>query len=104
MTDKKESTTISAKEVKRVAALSRLQLTDEEIGQASKDLSGVLNHFSLIQNIDTVDVPTADDSTGLVNVTRPDETEEEILATHKQLIELAPDSQEKQIKVKSVFN
>ncbi len=94
---------ITPEDVKRVAALARLQLSAEEIAQASRDLSGILAHFSLIQGINTQGIPTADDSTGLANVVRDDEVASETLASHEQLLKMAPQTQGNQIKVKTIF-
>ena len=95
--------TISRQEVERIAKLSRLGLTDEEISQAAKDLGGVLGHFSEIQKINTTGVKTSDDVTGLTNVTRDDEATSESLCSAQTLLGNAPDTHQGQVKVKAVF-
>lgn len=94
---------ISKQEVERIASLSRLGLTSTEISRATQDLGGVLEHFSQIQQIDTSDVQTSDDVTGLTNITRDDETENKTLCDESTLIDNAPESHEGQIKAKAVF-
>lgn len=94
---------ISQAEVKHIADLARLQLSDEELAAAATDLSNILDHFSNIQAIDTEGVPTSDDVTGLANVMREDAATPEDLATHTELLEAAPEQQESHIKVKAVF-
>lgn len=94
---------ISKQEVQRIAKLSRLGLTDKEISQATKDLSSVLEHFSRIQEIDTSNVSTSDDVTGLANITRDDEDSRETLCDESALLDNAPESHKGQIKVKAVF-
>jgi aspartyl-tRNA(Asn)/glutamyl-tRNA(Gln) amidotransferase subunit C len=95
---------ISTDQVKRVAELARVGLTDTEIIQATKDLSNILSHFATIQDIDTQNVPTSDDITGLKNITRIDEATPETLCSHADLLAAAPDIQSNQIKVKAIFN
>jgi len=97
-------TTITTKEVERIAKLARLGLTKAEIKQATKDLSDVLGHFSQIQSIDTTDTPTSDDVTGLTNVTREDKPSQDNLCDTQTLLDNAPDTHGGQIKVKSVFD
>ena len=96
-------TKISKEEVENIAKLARIGLTKEEISQATEDLSGVLEHFSEIQKIDTSDTETADDITGLSNITRDDEVAGEALCDTGTLLENAPDTHKGQIKVKAVF-
>lgn len=96
-------TQVTEKEVRRIAALARLGLTDAEITKATSDLSGILSHFSVIQNIDTQNVPMAADASGLKNVARIDKAEPDVLAAPSELIELAPEHLDGEIKVKAIF-
>lgn len=94
---------IMPEDVRRIATLARLGLTDTEVQKATKDLSGILSHFSVIQKIDTKDVPAADDASGLKNVSRVDEAHENVLCEADELIALAPDKLGREIKVPAVF-
>jgi len=47
---------ITEKEVRYVAELANLKLTDEEIARFEKELSGILNHFDKLSEIDTTGV------------------------------------------------
>mgnify|MGYP002625366031 CR=1 FL=1 len=93
----------SPKDVRRVATLARLGLTEEEVTKAAKDLGNVLEYFSRIQTINTKGVPTSDDITGSKNVTRADEANPELLCSTESLLGAVPETQDNQIKVKSVF-
>lgn len=95
--------TISPNEVKKVAQLGRLGLTEEEVKRATQQLSGILDHFSEIQKIKTKGVPTSDDVTGLKNVTRDDNAHPEVLCENKELLTRVPETKDGQIKVKAVF-
>jgi aspartyl-tRNA(Asn)/glutamyl-tRNA(Gln) amidotransferase subunit C len=47
---------ITEKEVRYVAGLANLQLTDAEIGKLQVDLSGILEHMDKLKEIDTTGV------------------------------------------------
>lgn len=95
---------ITPEDVKHIAALARLGLTDEEIKQAAKNLSNILDHFSQIQAIDTTNVPTYDNATGLTNVTREDKAEPDAHGTCQTLLKAAPNTKDGHIKVPAVLN
>ena len=47
---------ITEKEVRYVAELADLKLTDEEIARFEQELSGILDHFDKLNEIDTTGV------------------------------------------------
>ena len=94
---------ITPDEVTRIASLARLGLSEKEVQAATQDLSGILGHFSAIQEVDTKNVPTADDSSGLQNVMREDIASAEHLCSTESLLATAPETQNGQIKVHAVF-
>jgi aspartyl-tRNA(Asn)/glutamyl-tRNA(Gln) amidotransferase subunit C len=47
---------ITEKEVRYVADLANLKLTDEEIGRLSKDLDEILTHIDTLNELDTSNV------------------------------------------------
>ena len=95
---------ITEEEVRRIAQLARLGLSDDEVARATQDLQGVLDHFSTIQAIDTEGVPMASDASGLKNVAREDEAAAEALAAHAEVLERAPERKDGQLKVKAIFD
>ena len=94
---------VTTQEVKKVAQLGRLGLSHEEVNRATQQLSSVLDHFSQIQKMKTEGVPTSDDVTGLKNITREDEAKPEELCATDELLKTAPETKDKQFKVKAVF-
>lgn len=86
-------------QVKHVAKLARIKLTDEEVKKFGKQLSAVLNYMEILNEVDTKGVPETSQVTGLTNVMEKDEvmkgqsTREELLACS----ELPVDS--KQVRV-----
>jgi aspartyl-tRNA(Asn)/glutamyl-tRNA(Gln) amidotransferase subunit C len=47
---------ITEKDVRRVAELANLALTDEEVVHMAHDMSGILVHISKLNELDTTDV------------------------------------------------
>ncbi|MEK7499525.1 MAG: Asp-tRNA(Asn)/Glu-tRNA(Gln) amidotransferase subunit GatC [Patescibacteria group bacterium] len=80
---------ITQDEVKKIADLARLHLSDAELGEYSANISGILENFETIRTIDTKNVASADDTSGLQNVTREDVAYENILGTPEQLLKNA---------------
>ena len=64
---------ISEEQVRHVALLARLKLTDEEIARLGEDLNSILGHIDTIQQLDLTDVPPTAHALDMVNETRADE-------------------------------
>lgn len=93
---------ITESDIKKVAALSRLGVTSQEITSSTKNVANILQHFSAIQAIDTKSVPATDSASGLTNVARPDQASSD-LCTPAELIAAVPETKDGQIKVSAVF-
>lgn len=76
-------------EVKKIAELARIAITDAEAQDSATNLSGILEHFESIRSIDTADVPPADDISGLKNVMREDIAQDGVLADPAALLQKA---------------
>lgn len=94
---------ISQDDIKKIAALSRLRLSEEELTEASHNVSAIFDHFAAIQNVDTKEVAAADDVSALKNISRADVAEPESLAAHDRLLELFPRKSGRHLKVSAVF-
>ena len=75
---------ISEKEVKHVAKLARLELTDEEIQKYSKQLGDILKYVEKMNEVDTTGVEPMPHAIPLYNVMREDivkyeETKDELM-------------------------
>ena len=64
---------LSRDEVLHIARLARVALTEEEITKFSEQLSNLLEHFEVLQQVDTTDVPPTAQSVALQGVVRGDE-------------------------------
>lgn len=64
---------ITHDEVRRIAELAELQLTEAEIDRYRDQLAGILSHFRALEELDTSDVPPTQHVLDVQNVLRPDE-------------------------------
>lgn len=76
---------LSEAEVRHLARLARVSVTDEEVVRLQAQLSTILEHFELLNAIDTEGVPPTAQSFDLANVeredaARPSPSREELLA------------------------
>ena len=63
---------LSEHDVRHVAMLARLALTDEEVETMRADLNSILGHIDEIQRLDLSGVSPMAHAVRVVNVTRPD--------------------------------
>ena len=64
---------LSKDDVKHVARLSNLTLTDDQVTTYQEQLSDVVNYIEELQEVDVANTEPTSQTTGLVNVTREDE-------------------------------
>jgi aspartyl-tRNA(Asn)/glutamyl-tRNA(Gln) amidotransferase subunit C len=63
---------LSREEVLHIARLARVALTEAEITRMSEQLSNLLEHFEVLQQVDTEGVPPTAQSVELQSVMRDD--------------------------------
>lgn len=66
-------TKISRDEILKLAKLSKLRLSEDEIAEYQKELSEILDYVSQLSKVDTKNLKPTSQVTGLENVTRKDE-------------------------------
>jgi len=90
-------------QIKQIANLARLELSEDELAQYGGQLSNILTYINQLQAVDTDGVEPTAQVTGLVNVFRHDEidpcAQDECAAALNQ----APIEPDKQIKVKRII-
>lgn len=64
---------IDREQVLHVARLARLELTDDEVGRMSEELSKILTHVEKLSALDLSDVPPTSHVVEVANALRPDE-------------------------------
>lgn len=92
---------LTIEQVEQVAHLARLRLDGAEMEQMRAQLSSILDHIELLQEVDTADVPITAQVTDLANVLRPDEVTGALPV--EAALANAPDRQDNYFRVKAVF-
>lgn len=92
---------ISNDEVLKLAKLSKIALTDQEVEKYAKEFGVLLDYIEQLQAIDTNGLEPTDQVTGLVNVMRSDK--ESHTQSQDDLLKNLPDRQENLIKVRRVL-
>lgn len=92
---------ISKEEVKHVANLARLAITEEEATTFTKQLDDIISYAEQLNELDTTGVEPTTHVLDLKNVMRKDEPKKWI--TQDDALKNAPDKQDGQFKVPSVL-
>ena len=95
-------TKITKDEVKKVANLARLELSENEINNHSEQLEKILEYIKQLEKIDTDDVPCTTRAIEVINVLRKDDKKNS--DCKEELLELAPSSEDKYFKVPKIMN
>jgi len=92
---------LSEQEVKHIAKLARLGLTEEEVKKFQKELSSVLDYIGKLNEVDVSGVEPTSHSVLIENIIRKDE--EKNKDQNEKLLNLAPDKKERHLKVKQIL-
>lgn len=97
---KKEEVRVDEKLVKEIALLARLDLTEEETETFVPQFQDILKYFSILNELDTENVPPAYLSSANKTVTREDEIEES--ASTKEFLANAPQAKDDYVVIPRV--
>ena len=92
---------LSREEVKHIALLARLGLTEEEMERFRGQLSNILENFDILQQVDTTDVPPTAYPFPLQNVMRQDEAAPSL--PQGEILENAPHQEDGCFRVRAVL-
>lgn len=92
---------LSHDEVRRIAELAKLALTDEEVALYAGQLSKILDYFARLQEVDTSQIPPTASVLPLKNVMRADEVGTPL--TPQQVTANAQDKLGDQFRVSAVL-
>ncbi len=95
-------TQISLATVQHLAQLSRLQLDDDEASLLATDITNILGYVEQLDELDTEGVEPTYQVTGLKSVWRDDVVQMGEVS-REQLLALAPDVADNQVKVPKVL-
>ena len=92
---------LTADDVRHIAALTRLGLSDDEVDMMRDQLSSILKVFESLQQVDTDGVEPTDHTTEVRTVMREDEAHESL--TREQILDNAPDSEAGYVRVRPIL-
>ncbi len=93
---------ITRDEVLKLAQLSKLDLSDAEVDQFTKEFEEILNYFEQLKSVNISGLEPTYQVTGLTNVQRKDEVVDYGI-TIQALLKNAPSQQDSQLKVRRVL-
>jgi aspartyl-tRNA(Asn)/glutamyl-tRNA(Gln) amidotransferase subunit C len=88
-------------QVKHIAWLARLGLSEDEVEKFSVQLSNILENFEILRQVDTSNVPPATHTVPLQNVLREDVVAESY--SQAEILSNAPRQEEECFKVQAIL-
>lgn len=98
-----EGKRVSEEEVRHIAELSRIELTQDESERFAKEISDVLGYIAQLGEVDTDAVEPVSQVTGKVNVFREDVAIDASEETKEIMASNYPDQQDGYIRVKQIL-
>ena len=92
---------VSLDEVRHLAALSEINLNDDELTSLTTDIDNIVDYINQLNELDTDNVEPTFQLTGLHNIWREDTIEPQL--PREKLLELAPAAENNQVKVPKVL-
>lgn len=95
-------TKLSSEDIKKLAYLARIDVTDDEVAEFSSEFTQILEYVEKLQTVDVESLKPTSQVTGLTNVTRDDEVKD-LGYTAEDLLKNVPQTEAGQIKVKRMI-
>jgi len=92
---------LSTEEVRHIALLARLGISEEEVEKFRNQLSHILDNMEILSQVDTTGLPPTAQSIVLDNVYRPDETLPSLPV--QDVLANAPEQEDGSFKVNAVL-
>jgi aspartyl-tRNA(Asn)/glutamyl-tRNA(Gln) amidotransferase subunit C len=93
---------ISHEDVRDIAELAKLELSEEEVAVYSEQLTAILQYFEHLQAVDTSDVDAIASVLPITNVLRADDPQPALAPD--EAIANAPEAQDDQFRVHAVLD
>lgn len=93
---------LTKEDILKLARLSRLKLSDAEVGEFQKEISEILGYVQMLEKVDTSGLKPTYQVTGLKNSTRPDKVIDYGM-TQDHLLKNLPARDRNYIKVKRML-
>jgi aspartyl-tRNA(Asn)/glutamyl-tRNA(Gln) amidotransferase subunit C len=88
-------------EVLHVARLARIGVTEDDVSRLQQQLSSILEHFEVLRQIETEDVPPTTHTLALHSVVAPDQPRESL--PQQEVLANAPLQQDGYLRVRAVL-
>jgi len=92
---------LTDEEVKHIALLARLGISDAEVEKFRGQLSNILENFDILSQVDTEGLAATTQSVVLENIYRPDESKPSLSVD--EVLANAPDQEDNSFKVNAVL-
>lgn len=92
---------IDIDQVRKVAQLARLELSETEEQQFTGQLKSILDYVQQLDELDTTDVPPTTRAIEVSNITRPDTLE--VFAERENILDSAPEREADFFKVPKIM-
>lgn len=92
---------LTDEEIRHIALLARLGVTDAEVEKFREELSNILENMDILQQADTGGLAPTSQSVALENVYRPDETAPSLAS--EEVLANAPAREDNSFKVNAVL-
>lgn len=93
---------ITRDDILKLAKLSRLHLSDDEVSEFQKEISEILNYVHMLDKVDTTGLKPTYQVTGLSNVSRKD-TVIDYGVSQEELLKNIPAREKNYIKVRKML-
>ena len=95
-------TKLSAEDVRAIADLARLELSDDDVTLYQQQLSAILDYFQKLEELDTSHIDPTSSVLPLTNVMRADQAGPALPV--EDVVANAPDSDGEQFRVRAVLD
>ena len=92
---------IDLEQVRKVALLARLELTEEEEQQFTEQLSGILDYVQQLDELNTDNIEPTTRAIEMSNITRQDDLDP--FAGRESILDIAPDREDDFFKVPKIL-
>lgn len=92
---------LSAEEVKKLARLARIELSEEEVQKLQGNLGTILDYVEALKQVNTDGLEEVSQVTGLVNVQREDKVF--MAGNREEIFREAPETKDGYFKVKAIL-
>ena len=94
---------LSEKDVKHIASLARIELTEQEVLRFQEELASVLEYFEILAEVDVSQVEPMTHSVRMQNIYRKDAAKPQDVKAAEKLVKAAPKQQKGYVQVKPIL-